>query len=225
MRSLVFSPLVALSLLVALEGAALAQTAPAAAAPAPTPAAAPAASPAAAPPASNTGASTPAPKPASGPSPYSELVNKGDGLYVARDFDGAIATYREELAKNSSSAIAHYRLGQALLAKGDTAEAEKSWQNALRFAGNDDTLRLKTQFLLADLRERLKYYDDAISYWKEYASQAQAKTGAVAHPATASERTKRIEEWKKISADSALVKERIKKREDEAVEALKKSSK
>jgi tetratricopeptide (TPR) repeat protein len=224
MRSLVFSPLVALSLLVALEGAALAQTAPAATAPAPT-AAAPVAAPAGAPAAPSTAGSAPAPKPASGPSPYSELVNKGDGLYVARDFDGAIATYREELAKNSSSAIAHYRLGQALLAKGETAEAEKSWQNALRFAGNDEPLRLKTQFLLADLRERLKYYDDAISYWKEYASQAQAKPGAVAHPATATERTKRIEEWKKLSADSALVKERIKKREDEAVEALKKSSK
>ncbi|HEY3498170.1 MAG TPA: tetratricopeptide repeat protein, partial [Polyangiaceae bacterium] len=165
------------------------------------------------------------PAPAAGPSPYSGAVNKGDGAYLARDFDGAIAAYREELSKNSSSALAHYRLGEAQLAKGDTKEAEQSWQNALRFAGKDEKLRNKTLFVLSDLRERLKYYDDAIAFWKEYTTQTQAHPEAQGYPATAAERTKRVEEWKKISADAVAVKERIKKREEEAFEALKKSSK
>jgi tetratricopeptide (TPR) repeat protein len=153
------------------------------------------------------------------------LINKGDGAYLARDYDGAIAAYREELGRNAGSALAHYRLGEAELAKGDTNGAEQSWQNALRFVGKDERLRGKLLFVLADLRERVKAYDDAIQRWKEYSAQAQAQPETRGYPASAAERVKRCEEWKKISADAALVKERIDKRVKEAEESLRKSSK
>lgn len=224
MRLPILPSLAAIALL-ALETSALAQTAPQPAPASAPPAAAPAPAAAApAPPPAAPGAPA-TPRPATGPSPYSAVVNKGDAAYVARDFDGAIAAYREELSKNPNSAIAHYRLGEAQLAKGDTKEAEQSWQNALRFADKDVKLRQKALFLLSDLRERLKYYDDAIAYWKQYSTELQAHPEVQGYAGTAAERTKRIEEWKKISEDAAAVKERIKKREEEAFEALKKSSK
>jgi TolA-binding protein len=166
------------------------------------------------------------PAAAAGPNPYSALVQKGDSAYVARDFDTAIAAYREELQKNPSGAGAHFRLGQAQLAKGNSTEAEASWQTALRFAGQDETLKSKLLFALAELKEREKAYDDAIARWKTYQEHAQAQPNAKGiHPATAAERLKRLEEWKANSEASAAVKARIQKRLQEVDEALRKSSK
>lgn len=213
MRRLAFGSLVLTPAL--LAGApALAQT-PAPAAARPPAAAAPAAPAAAAPVATE----------AKGPSPYSELVQKGDRAYLARDFEGAITAYRQEIEKNPNAPIGHYRLGEAQLGKGDTNEAELSWQQALRFAGKDERMRSKVLFVLADLKERLKANDDAVGRWKQYQEHAQASADAKGYPATAADRIKRADEWKKIVADAAEVKARIDKRLKEADESMRKSSK
>jgi TolA-binding protein len=204
LATLVFAP----ALLVSVP--ALAQS------PAPAPAAAAPAAPAAAAPAATT---------AKGPSPYSELLQKGDRAYLARDFEGAITAYRQEIEKNPNAPLGHYRLGEAQLAKGDTNEAELSWQQALRFAGKDERMRSKVLFVLADLKERLKANDDAVGRWKQYQEHAQANADAKAYPATAADRIKRADEWKKIQADAAEVKARIEKRIKEADESMRKSSK
>ena len=191
------------------------------AAPAPAPAAPPAA--ATAPkapsaPANNTGKKYPR-------GPFGDALNKGDAAYTARDFESAIKAYREAIAKESQNPLGHYRLGEAQLAKGDLNEAELSWQAGLRFAGKDEKLRAKLLFVLADLRERQKNYDEATGRWKEYEKHAQSQPTAKAFPATATERQKRITDWKQISADSAAVKERIEKRLKETEESMRKSSK
>lgn len=200
-------------------------------APAPAPAAAPAPVPAgtapaaAAPAGTAPAAAAPAATTVKGPNPYSELVQKGDRSYLARDFEGAIAAYRQEIEKNPNAPLGHYRLGEAQLAKGDTNEAELSWQTALRFAGKDERMRSKILFVLADLKERLKASDDAVGRWKQYQEHAQANADAKAYPATAADRIKRAEEWKQIVADAAEVKARIEKRIKEADESMRKSSK
>lgn len=188
-----------------------------------TPAAAPAPPPAApaAPPAS--AAAAPAAPARVGPSPYSEAVQKGDSLLLARDYDGAIAAYKAEIDKNP--ALGHYRTGEAQLAKGNLAEAEAAWQTALRLVGTDEKLRSKLLFVLADIQERQKANDDAVTRWKEYEQHARTTPDAKGYPATAVERVKRADEWKKISADAAAVRERIKKRIDEADASLRKTSK
>jgi TolA-binding protein len=201
--------------------------APATAAPAPTTApaapAAPAPAPRAAAPA--PAAAAPAAPAAGGRNPYSEFVQKGDRAYLARDFDGAITAYRQEIEKNPNAPLGHYRLGEAQLGKGDTNEAELSWQAALRFAGKDERMRSKILFVLADLKERLKANDDAVGRWKQYQEHAQASADAKGYPSTAADRIKRADEWKKIVADSAEVKARIDKRIKEADESMRKSSK
>jgi len=158
-----------------------------------------------------------------GPSPYSALVQKGDRAYLTRDYDAASAAYREEIQKNPNGALGHYRLGEVELAKGNFEEAEKSWQTALRVVGKDEATKGKLLLVLADLKERQKAYDEAVTRWKACAEQAQATSTGYA--ATATERIKRADEWKKISADAAEVKARIEKRVHEADESMKKSSK
>lgn len=212
----------------ALTPCALAQTPATPATPA-APTAASAAAPAATTPVATAAAvstaKAPATPPRTGPSPYSASVQKGDSAYIARDYDGAIAAYREEIEKNPNGALAHYRTGEAELAKGDLDEAEKSWQTALRFVGKDERLKSKILFVLADLKERQKAYDDAVTRWKDYQQHAEANKDANGYPATAIERIKRVEQWKKISSDAAEVKARIEKRNQEADESMKKSSK
>jgi tetratricopeptide (TPR) repeat protein len=164
------------------------------------------------------------PKGVQGVSPFVEALQKGDHAYIARDFDQAIAAYRQAIELSPEDPMGHYRLGEASLAKGDLEGAEKSWQQALRFAARDPNLRAKTTFVLADLKERQAALDEATARWKSYLEVAGEKD-AKAYPATGAERLKRIEEWKKISADSAEVKQRIQQREKEADESMRKSSK
>jgi len=181
--------------------------------------------------AGSSAASSTAPKspphaaPRPGASPYSPTLQKGDSAYIARDFDGAIAAYRQEIEKNPNGALGHYRMGEAELAKGNFAEAEESWQAALRFAEKDQHLKSKILFLLADLKERQKAYDEAVERWKAYQQHAEATPAAKGYPGTAADRIKRAEEWKKLSADAADVKARIEKRINEADESMRKSSK
>ncbi len=159
-----------------------------------------------------------------GISPYLELIAKGDRAYVARDFDAALAAFREAVQAQPQNALGHQRLGSAQLAKGDQKEAEAAFVNALRFVGKDASLRGKLLFALADLRERQKNNDDAIARWKEYAKNAEDAREAVSYPASATERLARNEAWKQNAADSAAVKERIAKRLKEADDAARKSA-
>jgi hypothetical protein len=91
--------------------------------------------------------------------------------------------------------------------------------------GNDSMLKAKLEFAVADLRERQKAYDDASAKWTEYETFTTAQPEAKGYPASATERKKVIEAWKKVSADAADVKARIDKRLKEADDAVRKSSK
>lgn len=159
-----------------------------------------------------------------GISPFWEQIKKGDDLYVARDFDGAIAAYKEAITKEPQNALGHYRIGEAHLAKNDTQEAETSWVAALRFVGNDHPLKAKILFVLADLRERQKSFDDATDRWNAYAQFAQQQPAAKAFPKTAEDRKGKIAGWTKLVSDYAAVKKRIEARLKEADAKAKKDA-
>jgi tetratricopeptide (TPR) repeat protein len=159
-----------------------------------------------------------------GISPFWEALKKGDDLYVARDLDGAITQYKDAISKSPQNPMGHYRIGEAHLGKGDLQEAEAAWVAALRYVGKDASLKGKIMFVLADLRERQKSYDDAIERWTAYATFATQQTQVKLYPATPTDRKKKIEEWKKISAESAEVKKRIEARLKEADAKAKKDA-
>ena len=165
------------------------------------------------------------PKGQTGISPFWELVKKGDGLFVARDVEGALAAYREALAQEPQNAAGHYRIGQAQLMKGDLKEAGLAYEAALRYAGVQHALKAKVLFVLADLAERHKAHDEALQAWARYESFIKDQPKAHGHPQTVSERKARLTHYKKLAVDSAAVKARIEKRFQEADERARKSAK
>ena len=143
---------------------------------------------------------------------YWERLLKGDAAYLARDFPAAVAAYREAITALPKNPLGHYRMGQAQVAKGDVAEAEAAYDAGLRFAESEPAFKAKLLFVLADLAERQKNYDQAVARWKTYAEFVAANSESKGFAATATERQKRITEWVQISQASAQVRERSEKR-------------
>jgi tetratricopeptide (TPR) repeat protein len=165
------------------------------------------------------------PRGVKGISPFQEALKKGDNAFIARDFDAAIAAYREAITDEPENALGHYRVGEAQLEKPDLAEAEAAFVAGLRFVGADAPLKAKLEFAIADLRERQKSYDAAVSQWTDYQTLTTEQQECKGFPATAIERKKVLEAWVKLSADAAEVKARIEKRLQSADESMRKSSK
>lgn len=165
------------------------------------------------------------PKGIKGISPFWEAVKKGDSAFIARDFDSAIAAYKDAITAEPQNPLGHYRAGEAQIAKGDLKAAADAFAAGLRFADKDNPVKAKLEFALADVGERQKAYDDAIAKWTEYETFTTATPDAKGFPASGTERKKVNETWKQVSADSAAVKARIEKRLKEADEAVRKSSK
>lgn len=165
------------------------------------------------------------PKGITGISPFWEALLKGDKAFVARDFDSAITAYQEAIKLEPQNALGHYRMGEAQLAKANPTEAETNWVAGLRFVGENHKLRAKLLFVIADLRERQKSLDDAAERWSEYEKFVGAQPEAKGYASTPTERKKRIDEWKKLTVDSAEVKKRIDARLKEAEETARKNAK
>ena len=160
-----------------------------------------------------------------GISPFQEAIKKGDDLFVARDYEGALGAYTEAVSHEPKNALGHYRMGEAQIAAGDLGGAEAAFIAGLRFAGSDAALKAKLTFSLADVHERQKAYDKATDRWTEYRTLTTEQKEARGFPATAVERKRALEAWKTTSADAAAVKARIEKRMQAADEAMRKSSK
>jgi tetratricopeptide (TPR) repeat protein len=156
------------------------------------------------------------PKGVKGISPFWEAIKKGDDAFAARDIDGAKLAYQEAIRLEPQNAMGHYRMGEAELSKGNLKEAEAIWTTALRFAGSNAVLKGKILFVIADVKERQRSFEEATNGWNAYDVHAKAETKSNSYPATAADRKKRITDWKQLEIDYGAVKERIKQRLEEA---------
>jgi tetratricopeptide (TPR) repeat protein len=156
------------------------------------------------------------PKGITGISPFWESIKKGDDAIAARDIDGAKAAYQEAIRSEPQNPWGHYRMGEADLAKGDLKEAETVWESALRFSGENAALKAKILFVLADVKERQRALPEATEGWNAYDAHAKSNTQVKTYPDTPTDRLQRIETWKKLEADYAAVKDRIRQRLEEA---------
>jgi tetratricopeptide (TPR) repeat protein len=143
---------------------------------------------------------------------YSAKVMKGHAAYVARDFQGAIAAYKDAIKDDASDPFAHYFLGEAQLAAGNVAEADASFAAGLRVVAAKDDIHAKLLFVVADLRERQGKWPDAKKAWEEYAQFLSSHPTAKGYTATATERSKVIDTHVDLETKYAAVKQRIEQR-------------
>jgi tetratricopeptide (TPR) repeat protein len=156
------------------------------------------------------------PKGIKGISPFWESIKKGDDAVAAHDLDAAKAAYQEAIRAEPQNAMGHYRLGELELLKGSFPDAESAWQAALRFVGENASLKAKILFVLADVKERQRSWEEETNGWNAYEAHAKAAPTAKTYPQTPPDRKKRIAEWKQLEIDYGAVKDRIKLRLEEA---------
>ena len=78
--------------------------------------------------------------------------------------------YRQAIQLAPKRPLPHYLLGEAQLGAGNLPEAEAALTDAEQSSDDrDPNVRGKILFVIADLKEREKKWDDAKTAWKAYA--------------------------------------------------------
>jgi tetratricopeptide (TPR) repeat protein len=141
---------------------------------------------------------------------YREACKDGNTKYAARDFVAAIAAYQKAIEIDPNNALGHYFLGEAQLAAGNLIEAEAAWNRAsLAASDKEPALRARVLFVLADLKERQKKWDEARAAWQVYLDWAAKYPNAGAFPGSGQSRQQAIDSMKKQDAAYAVVRQRI----------------
>ncbi|MGH7269966.1 MAG: tetratricopeptide repeat protein, partial [Polyangiaceae bacterium] len=152
------------------------------------------------------------------PRAYTESCAQGNAKYASRDFAGAIDLYRKAIESSPHKPLGHYLLGEAQLAAGNLTEADASWSRAALESGDQDpAMRARILFVIADLKEREKKWDDAKAAWQVYADWAARYPDAGAFPQSAQSREQVISTM--LAQDKAyeIVRERIARTADGGV--------
>ena len=137
-----------------------------------------------------------------------EAVVDGDVKYVAKDFAGAMESYKKAVKIQPKNPLGHLRMGALHLQAGNLAEAETAWNQADSVADPVPQIKVKVLFALADLRERMKKWDDAKAAWQRYGEYVAKHPDAGSGP-TAAARGLAIDDMTKQDKAYDVVRERI----------------
>jgi tetratricopeptide (TPR) repeat protein len=149
-------------------------------------------------------------EPPSGGAKFREACKDGNTRYAAKDFVGAIAAYQKAVEIDPGNALGQYFLGEGQLASGNLVEAEAAWNRAsLAATDKDAALRARVLFVLADLKERQKKWDEARAAWQVYLDWAARFPNAGAFPGSALSRQQVIDAMDKQDKAYAVVRQRI----------------
>lgn len=152
--------------------------------------------------------------------------------FAGNQIDDAIAAYRKAIALDPTRPEGHLYLGAALFQKGDFAGAEEAAQNAENRAKENKAYvnyQGKAIFLLATVQEAGEKPLAAKATWQRYADFAKANPDqeypkgsgdappmlVKVFPATALDRTTKIESYAKSYDEYAKVRDLISKRQQE----------
>jgi tetratricopeptide (TPR) repeat protein len=167
-------------------------------------------------------AKTPAASKADGGAPqdgsdFSAAINAGSVKYVAKDYPGAIELYQKATQLQPRNPLGYYMLGEAQLGAGSLPETEKAWLQADQVIDNGPPgVKEKVLFVLADLRELQKRWDDAKAAWQRYADFCAKNPDLPAFPDSATARIKAIDDMQKQDKAYEIVRQRIKDEKSDA---------
>ena len=145
-------------------------------------------------------------------SPFMVLVGKGNELYAAKEFAGAIDVYKKAIQLSPKNPLGPYLLGEGYLATNSLSEAEAAFKAAAEIndAKTPPPIRSHVLFAVADCYEREKKWEQARVAWQTYTDHA-AKLGADsgAHPLSGVARLKALDDWLTLEKQSEQVRQRI----------------
>jgi cytochrome c-type biogenesis protein CcmH/NrfG len=144
-----------------------------------------------------------------GISQFMETIAKGNERFAAKDFTAAIDAYKKAVQLSPKNALGHYLLAEAYLSQGNMGEAEASIREAHE-AGDlkNPALRSRVLFLVADVFERQKKWDQAKTAWQAYTEHA-SKHADAGYPQTGADRLKAIQKVLDNEKAYVAVRERI----------------
>jgi tetratricopeptide (TPR) repeat protein len=146
----------------------------------------------------------------SGGGAFRPAITDGSTKYAARDFPGAVAAFQKAIEADPKNPLGHYFLGEAQLANNNMTEAEAAWTRAsLESTDKDPALRAKILFVLADLKERQKKWDEAKAAWQVYLDWATKYPEAKAFTGSGQSRQKMIDGMTTQDKQYAIVRQRI----------------
>jgi TolA-binding protein len=100
---------------------------------------------------------------------YMDTVKEGTDKYIAKDVSGAIDAFHKATEEEPRNPLGYYFLGEAQIGNKDLAQAESALLHASQVSDEGPpSLKLKIFFVIADLRERQKKWDDAKASWEQY---------------------------------------------------------
>ena len=137
-------------------------------------------------------------------------IQRGHRAFLARDFDTALAAYREAAMATPPVPIAHYFIGAAQHAKGQLDEALESFRTVARLAGDSDpALKAKALMNIAWILEEKQDLAGAREAWLEYKTWCTTHASIPGFPQTADERVAAIEKIQQLDQAYAAVRQRI----------------
>jgi TolA-binding protein len=146
----------------------------------------------------------------SGLSQFMETALKGNAQYLAKDYNGAIDTYRQAMTLAPKNPLGPYLMGEAQLATNNLAEAEASFVQAESLSDNRNAqLRSHILFCVADVKERRKKFDEAKAAWQVYAEHANKFGDAGGYPVVGTTRVQVIDDIIKMNKAYEIVRQRI----------------
>jgi tetratricopeptide (TPR) repeat protein len=141
---------------------------------------------------------------------FADACKQGNDKYEAKDIPAAIELYKKATALQPRNPLGHYLLGEAQLGAGDLVAAEAAWLQAEQVAdAGPPGLKAKVLFVIADLRERQKKWDDAKAAWQKYADFAAKVPDGGAFPDSAQSRSQMIDDMLKQDKSYEVVRQRI----------------
>ncbi len=142
-------------------------------------------------------------------SKFMENCIVGNNKYVGKDFAGAADSYRKAIKLAPKNALGPYLLAEALLAQGNVAEADASLKEAQENADDrSPAVRAKILFLVAELLERQKKWEQAHAAWDAYGEYVGKYHDAGA-PLSAPARILALDEVTKQDKAYEVVRQRI----------------
>jgi predicted Zn-dependent protease len=142
-------------------------------------------------------------------SQYMETLVKGTERFMAKDQTAAVDTFKKAVQLNPKHPLAHYLLAEAYLHANNLGEAEAAIAQAAETADPKNAgLRSRVLFLVADVQERQKKWEQAKVAWQAYAEHA-ARFSDAGHPQTSAERIKAIQRVLDGEKAYAAVRDRI----------------